>query len=339
MVDRLELLNGHVEKYFRRLAKKYGRPAGGYAYYLDLAKTEAKLPVRLYCDGRHTKINKIQFEDVAHLGLSRVWSIAKKIFGSLRHVKIYRVDLSVDINGIPLRDLALYCRLARVHNCRIERSGAVFSYYLRYTKNHKLLFYDKVAQLRAKYPALAERFRRGQELTRVEVQLRSSALPYKYFSEIEKYKDLDLLSTISFWEWERKRADLKPIEALAADGLLGKINECGLQMAMKAYSSPTAASLQKKFFVRAPRAKFPDLNELLKRSIRDWMADRIRFTRTRRRSHRGAEQPSIAQDPHVTLCLFKRRARRDRTSRSPGRQWRAQHSLSKTSARYMRERL
>jgi hypothetical protein len=281
--DRLELLSDHIEERFRTFAKIHGRAAGGYAYYVDLAKTKAKLPVRLYCDGRHTRINKIQFEDVAHLGRRMVRTIVREICGDLLHVKIYRLDLCVDI-GMPLLDLALYCRLARVHNCRIERSGPTFTFYLQYSKNRKILFYDKIAQLRSKHPSAADRFRKGENLTRVEVQLRASALPYRRFADIEKYTDLDLLSGVSFRSWARKKESLKPIEALAADGLLAKINEQGLQLTSKMYPSSMWAYLQGKFFIPAVPKDFPDLNELLKKSTRDWMENKVRFPRTRKRS-------------------------------------------------------
>jgi len=282
-VDRLELLGDRIKWPLLKLAREKGKRAGGYSYFIDLAKTEAKLPVKLYCNGRYGGIHKIQFEDVPHLGLRRVREVAEEIFGDLRHVRIYRIDLCVDICGISLLDLALYARIARAQNCRVERSRSGVTFYLRYSKNFKILFYDKIAQLRSKRSLTADWFRIAEMLTRIEVQLRGgSTLPYSRFEDIEKYAELDLLKGVSFMTWARKRENLKPMEVLASEGLLAKIDQWGIQMTSKMYPSSTWAYLQKKFLRPAEAGDFPDLNELLKKSTRDWIENRIRFPRTGR---------------------------------------------------------
>jgi hypothetical protein len=286
-VDRLELICDRIKWPLLKLAREKGKPSGGYRYFLDLAKTEPKLPVKLYCDGRHSGIHKIQFEDVAHLGLTMVRKVTDEIFGNPHHVRIYRIDICADIYGMSLLDLALYCRVARAQNCCVERSRSGITFYLRYSKNFKILFYDKIAQLRSRQPSTADWFRKGEMLTRIEVQMRGrSALPYWRFADIEKYADLELLKELSFKTRTRKRENLKPMEALAAEGLLAKIDDWGVQMTSKMYPPSTWAYLQKKFLRPVEPGDFPDLNQLLRRSTRDWMENRPRFPRTGRHSRK-----------------------------------------------------
>src|SRR6185437_4173246 len=104
-VDRLELLSDRVRWPYLRLAREKGKRSGGYSHFIYVPKTEAGPGVRLYCDGRYGGVHKIQFENVAHLGLRMVQKIAEEILGDLRHVKIYRIDVCVDICGISLLDL------------------------------------------------------------------------------------------------------------------------------------------------------------------------------------------------------------------------------------------
>lgn len=297
-VDRLELLSNGVKWPYLKLAKEKGKRSGGYHHFIDLPKTNAGPGVKLYCEGRYGGIHKIQFENVAHLGLRMVRKIAEEIFGDLKDVKIYRVDFCVDINGISQLDLALYCRVARAQNCCVLRSRSGVTFYLRYSKNFKLLFYDKIAQLRSRQPLTPEWFRKGELLTRVEVQLRGAALPFRRFADIEKYADLDLLKEVSFKSRARKLANLKPMEALAAEGLLAKIERWGVQMTSKMYPSSTWASFQKKFLRPAEPEDFPDLNQLLKRSTRDWMENRIRFPRTGRHLQKRTVPSQVKRRHH-----------------------------------------
>src|ERR1700683_2330100 len=106
--DKLILLSlRRVTKKFRRLAQEKGERKWGYAKVVDLNKTDPKLPVILFCDGYRNGMNKIQFTDVAHLGLTRVLEIATEIFGDISDVRLFRIEWYVDIE-ITLFDLALY---------------------------------------------------------------------------------------------------------------------------------------------------------------------------------------------------------------------------------------
>lgn len=119
-------------------------------------------------------------------------------------------------------------------------------------------------------------------VTRVEVQFRRN-LPYRNFDEIGRYAELDLLPSLSFWRVGRKRDHLKPIQSLAAEGLLRNIDEFGVQAVSKRFAPQQWSYISKKLLRPASDSDFPDLNKLLQRSIRDWLEDRTRFPRFERR--------------------------------------------------------
>lgn len=281
--DKIVLLSHRIAPRFLKLAEQGGDRKGGYASYIDLSRTSAKLPVRLYCGGIHNGIHKIQFIDPAHLGLSRVREIVLDVFGDTEHVRISRLDWCVDLWGISAEDVALYCKLARVQNSSVERSRSGVSFYLRRSRNHILLLYNKVQQLRSNHDPLAEYYSRDDSWTRVEVQLRGRALPYRKLADIKNYADMDLLSGISFWSIGRKKEGLTPRDALAAEALLHKIEQLGLQVTSKLYPSSKWAYLQEKFFIPASESQFPNLSRLMQSSIRDWLQNRIRFPRLQKR--------------------------------------------------------
>jgi hypothetical protein len=281
--DALVLLSHRIRSVFRDLAQEKGKKVPGYAWHIDLRETVFQLPVRLYFGGVHNGINKIQFIDVAHLGLTRTREIVRAICGDLDAVRIARLDCCVDID-IPLLDLALYCRLALVQNCTIVRSRTGTTFYLRHSYPRKAMMYDKLRQLEFAGDPTIKAYVWEGPLTRVEVQLRSSGLPFRRFIDLERYAKLDMLPNLSFWEVGRKRDGLTAIDSLAAEGLLRKIEEVGLQMTSKMFSAQEWAYLAKKFLRPAPESKFPDLNALLRKSVHDWLEDRIRFPRLRKRS-------------------------------------------------------
>jgi hypothetical protein len=279
--DKLDLLSYRVGSEYLRYALEEGKHKWGYASVVDLSKTSANLPVILYCKGFRDGVHKIQFLDVAHLGLTRVQEITERIFGGAdRDIRIARVDWCVDFLGIPLLDLALYCRLGRVQNCSVIRSRTGTTFYLRKSKQCTVLLYDKVQQLRSIGSSLSKFFAPNNHLTRVEIQLRGGGLPFRKFVDIERYKDIDLLPNISFWEFGRKRDGLTIADSLAAEGLLRQISEFGLQMTAKRYTAQEWAYINQKYL--APAANFPDINRLMRKSVRDWLEDRIRFPRLKK---------------------------------------------------------
>lgn len=276
--DKLILLSAVITEKYRELAREQGERKWGYSNVLDLRTTDSKLPVVLFCGGFRNGIHKIQFVDVAHLGLTRVQEIATEIFGETRRASISRVDWCVDID-VPLPDLALYCRIARAQNCKVDHSRTGPTFYLRSSKACTIYMYDKHRQLKAKGDPIAKKYELIGPRTRIEVQFKGSGLPFKKFADITRYAELDLLANISFWEAGRKRDGLTPMESLAAEGLLRKIDEHGLQMALKVFAPQERAYIVKKFLRPALASRFPDLNELMRKSVRDWLRDRIRFPR------------------------------------------------------------
>jgi hypothetical protein len=84
---------------------------------------------------------------------------------------------------------------------------------------------------------------------------------------------------MSFWDLPLKQPGLKPTQSLTAEGLLNRIQQFGLQATAKMFSAQEWAFLTKKFLVQIPGGDLPDLNELMRKSAKDWLHDRIRFPR------------------------------------------------------------
>jgi hypothetical protein len=283
---KLVLLCKNVLPQYLEMARVLGKQVGGYSRYIDLRKTEERLPVRLYCGGIYNGINKLQFDDeIANLGLTRIREIVRTICGTLRGVRISRVDWCIDI-GIPLLHLALYCRLGRAQNCTVVHSRTGPTFYLRFSNACTIYMYDKRRQLEAKGDPIAKKFHLVGPWTRIEVQYKGGGLPFRKFRNIKRYAELDMLGDISFWEAGRIPDGSSPMQSLAAEGLLRKIDEVGLQMALKGFPSQERANVVKKFLRPASESKFPDLNELMRKRVREWVSNVIRFPRLRPRSRR-----------------------------------------------------
>jgi hypothetical protein len=283
---KLVLLCKNVLPWYSEMAALLGKQVGGYSRYLDLRKIEERLPVRLYCGGIYNGINKLQFDDeIANLGLTRIRGIVRTICGTLRRIRISRIDWCLDIE-IPLLDLALCCQLRRAQNCAFMHSRTGPTVYLRRSKACVVYMYDKRRQLEAKGDPIAKNFHLIGPWTRIEVQYKGGGLPIRKFRNIERYAELDMLADISFWEAGRIPEGSSPMQSLAAEGLLRRIDEVGLQMALKCFSSQERAYIVKKFLRPASESKFPDLNELMRKRVREWLSDVIRFPRLRPRSRR-----------------------------------------------------
>jgi hypothetical protein len=278
--DKLTLLCPRLSRQFEKIADRKGKPKAGYSRFLDL-RSECKLPTFLYHGGFYNDINKLEFIDVAHLGLSRITELADEIFGALWATRIFRIDWCVDLLGVPLMDLALYCRIPFAQNCSVERSRSGVTVYLRRSKDNVLLVYDRLARLKSTGAPLVKIYDGKDYLTRVEVQFRGGGVPIRRFSNIRKYARIDLLPDLAFWKLPLKRHGLRPIESLAAEGLLNRIQNLGLQATSKTFSSQEWAYLTKKFLQQRPERELPDLNELMRKSTWEWLNDRVRFPRGR----------------------------------------------------------
>jgi hypothetical protein len=279
--DKLTLLSHRINRRIEKLAMEEGRPKAGYSRFLDL-RPRLGLPAFLYCGGIHNGINKIECTGVAQLGLTRTTEVAEQIFGDLRTIRIFRIDWCIDLWGMPLLDLALYCRIPRAQNCSIERSRGGITFYLRRSKNHVILVYDRIKRLRSIGDPIANIYDGDNHLTRVEVQFRGAGVPFRRLLDIRRYAEIDLLPALSFWKIPIKRQGLKPMQSLAAEGLLNRIQQFGVQATSKMFPAQEWAYLTRKFLAHVPKEDCPDLNELMRESAWEWLNDRIRFPRIRK---------------------------------------------------------
>jgi hypothetical protein len=282
-VHKLVLLTPQIKTSYLLRARVHGRRAGGYSHYLDLRNEEEALPVRLYIEGMRNGINKLQFDDeIAVLGWPKTLEIVRRICGDIDGIWIYRIDWCRDYD-IALLDLALYCQIARARNCNFMNSRTGPTFYLRRSKAFVLYMYDKLRELKAKGDPIAKKCIFDGPLTRIEVQYRGSGVPFRKLTDIKRYADLDMLEDISFWKAGCKRKGLSVSDSLAAEALLIRINDFGLQSALKMFPAQERAYIVKKFLEPAG-GQFPHLNNLMRKSALDWLEGRIRFPRLRERS-------------------------------------------------------
>jgi hypothetical protein len=277
--DKLELLSYKIRPPFLDLAIDEGERKGGYAHVVELPKKSAIL----HCKGFRDGIHKLVFCDVARLGYRYCKDVVGEVFGDSSRIRITRIDWCVDILGISLLDLALYCRLGRVQNSRIDRSRTGITFYPRFSKARTVLLYDKLRERESRRDPVLRKYVVKGPITRVEIQFKRN-LPYRRFDHLERYAELDLLPNLSFWRAGRKRNGLKTKNSLAAEGLLQRIDEYGLQLTSKMFSCSEWAYLTRTLLQRAPDSQFPDLNKSLQKSARDWLENRIRFPRLTKRS-------------------------------------------------------
>jgi len=281
-VDKLELLTRRIEKPFLNLAREEGFQRSGYKNVIDLRQTRYKLPVILHCDGWHGGIHKIQLIGVARLGLRRARRLLGTILGDLSFVRIYRIDLCTDIPGIYVGDLAETVLVSRVQNFRIYKKRGGLSFYLQNSANKTILIYDKLKQLAATKNPRATAYGPGERLTRIEVQLKGSAVPFKKLRHLRRYADVDLLENLEFRTLKNMTSGEKPLHRLASAGLRQSISQIGLQATKKKFASSEWAYLERLFLEEMGNSEeVLDIRSRLKRSIEDWLENRIRFPRYR----------------------------------------------------------
>jgi hypothetical protein len=235
------------------------------------------LPVGLNCDGRHNGVHKIELVSVARLGLRRTRKILRTILGHLSAARIYRIDLCTDIPRIWVWDLAEMVIVSRTQNFRIHNNRGGASFYLQNSAHKTILLYDKVKQLAAKGDTLASLYEQGEHLTRIEVQLKGRGVPFKKIRHLNRYAEVDLLKALQFRRLRMLRNDAKPLHLLAAGRIRHLIQKYGLHAAKKRFSPSHWAYIEKTLFQVLEGEEIPNLRLRLKRSIEDWLEDRIRF--------------------------------------------------------------
>jgi hypothetical protein len=278
-IDKLVLLTDKIEKVVLDLVREQGSARGGHRHVLDLRQTRYQLPAILYCDGRHNGKHKMEVLGVARVGLQRTRKIVRIIVGDLSAARIYRIDFCTDIPGIWVWDLAEIILVSRSQNFKIYNNRGGVSFYLQNSSNKTLLMYDKVKQLTAKDDPMADAYGPGEYLTRIEVQLKGRGVPFHMICDLHRYAHVDLVGQLRFRRLRTLRHNAKPLHLLAAGGLRRLIHKYGLHAVKKRFSPPHWAYIEKILFRVLEGEEIPDLQRRLKRSIEDWLEDRIRFPR------------------------------------------------------------
>lgn len=277
-VDKLVVLGRHIAKRLDRLALDQGRPGHGYRRYVDLRQTEVNLPVVLHHSGKHTGIHKVELVGVARLGLSKTNAILREIFPHIYSVKIFRIDLCVDILGRSVWDIAQNWYLPRVQNFRLYRTRTGDSFYLQASGRRSIVIYDRGKLLRKKHDRLANILRANDRLTRIEFQLKG-ALPFKRLQDIGGYAKIDFFADLRFAELVVHPDTSKPMQFLAEGGLRTLVEKYGLQGTAKMFAPPEWAYVRNRFLRPMQKTDLSNIQDRLRRSIEDWLKDRIRFPR------------------------------------------------------------
>lgn len=281
MIDKLTLLSSVISNRFAAIAREEGEPAGGYANCVDLRKTKCGLPARLSYRGRHNGIHKLDIINVARQGFPRTQEIVESIFPELQRVKIYRVDLAVDLLGLSPWFFVTNARISRRQNYALYRSRGAVSYYLQFSKQQKIVFYDRLRLLRKQKDPLANIFKTDDQLTRVEVQLMGDAVPFKRFAEIHRYADIKPLAGLHFKKLCVASDKRSPTKQLAAYGIRWLISKYGQQVTSRMFSPPEWAALRKVYLERMEESEVPKIGSLMRKSIRRWLIGQIYFPRAK----------------------------------------------------------
>jgi hypothetical protein len=279
MIDKLEVLSLSISERYSRLAEEDGQKGFGYQYWIDLRTAEPAIPAILYCRGRYGGINKLSLVGVARLGWRKTRRIIRRVFGKLIRVRIYRVDVCVDVLGKSVRHFLEQCHLSRTQNFRLFRERGATSIYLQWSKARKIVVYDKGWLLRKQRSPLAMGLKHDDQLTRIEIQMRGSGVPFRRLRDISKYQNINLLTNLTFFRFRAKLDRKKPMQFLAQVGLRTLVSEYGIHGTSKMFTAPVWAFLRDKFLRRAPNNEAVELSRRMQKSTQDWLTDRIRSPR------------------------------------------------------------
>lgn len=270
MVEKLLVLTPSISGSWREYAVRNGQQRWGYRYVADLRKSRAELPVILYIGGLHDHkyaasgpVNKVEVVGVAKLGLRRTIEILERIIPDLSQAKMYRIDLAVDVTGTKVWDLAETCSVQHAQNFRIFRKKGVVSYYPQNSKRRTIVIYNKGYQLGLQQPP-------GQELTRFEIQLSGSGVPFKKVRNIHRYAKTDLLTGVQFRKVVSVPRTRMGLRFLAAYGLRSMIKRWGQQAAAKRLG-PSYWAYAQTLLRQANPKEVPDIESLLRKSVTDWL--------------------------------------------------------------------
>jgi hypothetical protein len=278
-VDKLILLATFIADEFLQLARERGVRKWGYRYVINLLETSFALPLILFCDGLRDGRHKVEVLGVARLGLLRTRRLLRKVLGHLSGARIYRIDLCTDILGVPVHDLADMFSISRVQNIKIFRKRGAWSFYLQNSAHKTVVLYDKAKQLRATRNPAADMLGPNDQLSRIEVQLSGPAVPFRKIRHLHRYAEIDLFPDVKFRRLKSLPSTAKPLHRLATVGLQRLIQKYGLQATKKQFSPPEWEYIEKLFLQGVETELRLDISGRMKKSIEDWLEDRIRFPR------------------------------------------------------------
>lgn len=282
MIDKLVLLCRLIKRNVETLALEDGSPGAGYERCIDLRGTKLKLPVKLFYRGHYNHINKIEVIGVAGLGLPLTQKILGTVVPDVNRLKIYRIDLCVDVLGLSPWFFVTNAQISRRQNYALYRSRGAVSYYLEFSKQRKIVFYDRLKLLRRKKNPLANIFAAEDRVTRIEFQLMGAAVPYKRFAELHRYADIKPLASLHFRKLIVVGDGRTPTKRLAAYGLRWLISKYGQQSTSRMFSPPEWAALRRVYLERMKRSEIPKIEPLMRKSIRRWLKGQLYFPRAKR---------------------------------------------------------
>ncbi len=88
-----------------------------------------------------------------------------------------------------------------------------------------------------------------------------------------------MLKGAVFLHFDPIRDDLTPQQFLAAVGMHSLVKEFGVQIAGKRVGPQQWAYFQKRFFKPTSEGQLPDIRSLMRKTVVEWLEDRVRFPR------------------------------------------------------------
>jgi hypothetical protein len=239
------------------------------------------LPARLFYLGRYSGIHKLDIIGVARLGLPRTLEIVEHIFPNLQRVRIYRVDLCTDLLGLSPWFFVTNLLLPHGQNYALYRSRGAISYYLQFSKQRKIVFYDRLRLLRRQKEPLADIFNVDDQLTRIEIQWMGAAVPFRRFVDIHRYAEMPLLRQLRFRKLLVATNQHTPAKHLATYGLRWLISKYGKQATSRMFSPPEWAALSHAHLEQMDQSEIPHIESLMRKSTRRWLKGQLHFPRAK----------------------------------------------------------
>jgi hypothetical protein len=235
MLDKLNVSGRLLDPTFLKLARTEGKSHPHYEKVLDLRKYG--LPASLHCFWRNspTPMHMLQLLRVGHLGWQGCLYVLERVFVDLGAVWISRVDIAVDVFGVPLVFFRQHLRCQRCHAIRVEMGPKGESFYPWISDRIVVLIYDKGKDRRDPAQPFYSQF---EHAIRIERQYRKSGVPFKRLADIQKYRELDPLEGLEYCRVRTAATGMTPIQSLAAQALIAELEKRPLAEIIKSFPSP-----------------------------------------------------------------------------------------------------